>query len=57
MNTKERCPGWGEGYADCAGVEKRHDRYVENRGCGLVSAVSWVLAGLVLMVAMAARAS
>lgn len=45
-------------YADYAGVEKRqYDRYVKNRGCGLISAISWVLAGLVLMVAFAAHVS
>lgn len=58
MNTKEKRPGWGDSYADYAGVEKRqYDRYVKNRGCGLISAISWVLAGLVLMVAFAAHVS
>lgn len=45
-------------YADYAGVEKRqYDRYVKNRGCGLVSAFGWLLAGLVLVMALAASVS
>ena len=44
-------------YADYAGVEKRRDRYVKNQGCGLVSAFGWFLAGLVLVLALAAHVS
>ena len=45
-------------YADFAGVEKRqYDRYMENRGRGLVNAIVWVLAGLVLVLALAAHVS
>ena len=45
-------------YADYVGVQKQqYDRYVKNRGCGLVSGICWVLAGLVLVLALAAHVS
>ena len=56
MNIKEKCPGWGENYADFGEME-RPDRREQDRGCGIISGICWVMTALVLVAAMAARVS